>query len=241
MEQTHTAGGLSPQQSVKGLSFRGVGEVIYKPAAFFEQLKNNPKILVPILVIFIGVFIAAFSVADIQQKDQIELLRNSRLAQNQPLDTETSVEKNLIGAAFAGILVSFVPTLLTAALAMLLGSFLMAGGARFKQVWSVILYGSVITVLGMLVKVPIILAKGTTFVSLGFGALIPSLEPTSAAFILLEAFNFFSIWEIIVVGIGLATIYGFPRNKGYIMSVVSIGAILLVFSGFQILVMSFIT
>ncbi|UCG62744.1 MAG: YIP1 family protein [Candidatus Zixiibacteriota bacterium] len=241
MEQLNTAGAVSPQQSVKGLSLRGLGEIIYKPAAFFEQLKDNPRVLVPILAIFIGVFIFTFAIADIQQQDQIELLRNSRFAQDQAIDSDTSVTKKLIGAAVAGIMVAFLPTLLAAALAMLLGNFLMAGSARFKQIWSVGLYGSIITILGMLIKMPLIFAKGTTFVSLSFAALIPGLEPTSATYILLEAFNFFSIWEIIVVGIGFATIYGFTRNKGYVISVVSIGAILLLFAGFQIFAMSLIT
>ena len=39
----------------------------------------------------------------------------------------------------------------------------------------------------------------------------------------LSKISIFHIWEVIVVGIGLSIIYGISRNKGYLLSVLSVG------------------
>ena len=109
------------------------------------------------------------------------------------------------------------------ALAAFWGNFIMAGKARFKQVTSVILYGEILYAVGFLVQVPLMLYKNTLLVSLSLGVLVPNPSPTNVLYLILSKFNVFLIWELIVVGIGLSIIYGFSRNKGFLLSVLSVG------------------
>jgi hypothetical protein len=42
-------------------------------------------------------------------------------------------------------------------------------------------------------------------------------------YVALSRFDLFIVWEIIVIGIGLSVLHGFSRNKGYALSVLSMG------------------
>ena len=99
----------------------------------------------------------------------------------------------------------------------------MGGKARFKQLLSVMLYGEIVYALGMIVTLPMILAKDSMLVSLSLGVLVPNPGPQNLAYMALSKIDVFIIWEIIVIGVGLAAVYGFSRNKGYLLSVLSMG------------------
>ena len=120
------------------------------------------------------------------------------------------------------VIVSLIP-LVAALLALFWGNFVFAGKASFKQLLSVMAYGSIVSALGMLVVLPMALAKGDLAVGLSLGPLAASQGIESLAFVALSKIDVFIIWEIIVVGIGLAAVYGLPRNKGYRLSVLSTG------------------
>ena len=102
-------------------------------------------------------------------------------------------------------------------------NFVFAGKARFKQLLSVMLYGEIIYGLGMIVVLPMVLAKKSILVSLSLGVLAASQGPESILYLALSKIDLFLIWEIIAIGIGLSVIYGIPRNKGYLLSVLSMG------------------
>ena len=66
-------------------------------------------------------------------------------------------------------------------------------------------------------------AKGSMAISLSAAVLVASEGVDSFIYVALSKIDLFNIWEIIVVGIGLAAVYNIPRNKGYVLSVLSVG------------------
>jgi hypothetical protein len=62
--------------------------------------------------------------------------------------------------------------------------------------------------------------------------LVADKGPQSLIYTVLSKISVFHIWEVIVLGMGLAIMYNFPRNKGYVLSVITIGLIALVHIGF---------
>jgi hypothetical protein len=113
--------------------------------------------------------------------------------------------------------------LLAAALGVFWGNFVMAGKASFKQLLSTMLYGEIIFSLSALVALPMVLAKDSLRVSLSLAALVPDAPLDSIQYVALSKIDVFIVWEIIVIGIGLSVLYGFSRNKGYLLSVLSMG------------------
>jgi hypothetical protein len=92
----------------------------------------------------------------------------------------------------------------------------LGGTASFKHVLTVVSHGMVILALGTVISFPIMLMQGAISMTGPFnlGALVPMLDETSFVARLLGAMNVFTIWQTIVVAIGLAVLY--KRKAGSI-------------------------
>ena len=219
-----TAGTVISNSDSKGLSFRGLFEVFTQPGKLFAKLKDNPKILVPYLAVIIVSLISMFLIADVLTKTQLESDAMRERLQGQPLppNVEIMIKYNII---IFGSLASILLPLITAGIAIFWGNFVYAGKARFKHILSVALYGQFLFDVGGLLASLIIMVKGSIMAPFSLGVLAAGQGLDSIPFIALSKIDLFNIWEIIVIGIGLASIYNFERNKGYMISVLSVGLI----------------
>lgn len=207
------------------LGFRGLYEVFAQPSAFFERLKNDPKVLVPYVayMVLILVFLTATS-GIIAQMQLDELQRRAADNPSFAVPSGMNAEKLTPMIIIFGSLTWALGPLVIAALAYLWGNFIMAGRATFKQLLSVVLFGEIIFLVGDMLLLPLILAKQSILVSFSLAALVPP-DPKSVVWVALSKVSIFLIWDIIVVGIGLGIIYSFPRNKGYLLAVLSVGLV----------------
>ncbi len=215
MEQTNTAGTVSPHKGVKGLSYKGLYQVFFQPSEFFAQLKSQPKVLVPYVATALVFLLAFWLIGDLT----VEFAKQQAQFQQQPVPDNILYYLSI----FQPVLAFLIYPLMVSALAMLVGSFMLGERASFKQVLSVALYGTFICAVGTLVVVPMMLAKGSVLVSLSLGVLAPEADPGNWLYMLLTKIELFNIWEIIAAGIGFSAVYNLPRNKGYLISVLSIG------------------
>ena len=222
MEQTNSAGMISPQPSVQGLSFKGIFQVFTQPSVFFEQIKNDPKILVPYILLGLLFALGAYLMGDLLVQLQLDQPQLQERLQGQPV-TDQMKQMMKITTSIAMVLSFLIAPLLSAALAMLVGNFFMGLKAGFKQIFSVVLYANVIYAVGMVVLAALMVAKGSMAVSLSPAFLVADQGVDSVAYIALAKIDVFNIWEIIAAGIGFAAVYGVSRNKGYVLSVLSIG------------------
>jgi hypothetical protein len=133
------------------------------------------------------------------------------------------VESLQVQSIIGGLLFCILPSLIAAGLAKLIGGFIMGGKASFKQIFSVMIYGEFLFWIGQLVKAPLIIAKGSVNVTFSLAVLVAGRGPTDPLWVTLDKIGVFYIWEWIVVGIGLAAVFGFSRNKGYLLSILSLG------------------
>lgn len=222
MEQANSAEVVIPQKSVKGLSLKGIVQVFHQPSAFFQQLRNEPKVLVPYVLLAIMFTIFFVSVVDLLVQLQLESPQLERQLQGQPV-TDQLKQILRMQTMIGGPIFLLLMPLVAAALAALVGNFFMGHKARFKQILSVMLYAGIVHAAGMLLLIPMMLAKGSALVSLSLGVLAASQGAESLLYVALSKIDVFVIWEVIAAGIGLAAIYNIPRNKGYVISVLSVG------------------
>ena len=206
----------------RALAFRGLVDVVLKPATFFEELRAQPKVLVPLLaVICLAVLFFIFT-KDIIYTMQMNSPEGQKQMQNLTMTPQMEKVIKYQIVIFGSITLSLV-VLIAAALAYFWGNFVFAGKAAFKQLFSVALYGEWIIALGMIVGLPIIIAKDTLIAPFSLGVLAAGQGLDSFAYTALSKIDLFGIWEIIVIGIGLSAVYGVPRKKGYLLSLLSIG------------------
>ncbi|MDH4156366.1 MAG: YIP1 family protein [candidate division Zixibacteria bacterium] len=198
--------------------------VFYRPAALFEEFRQNPRILVPYVIYAALIFLGIWLVKDVMMDDVLsDPAAKARIeATGQPVTAEIRRMMGIVQSlqVFAGYLVM---PLVAAVLAMFWGNVVMAGRAGFRQVLSVMLCGGLIYGLGKLLIAPLILARQSAYVSLSLGVLAPQKAMSDVLYVALSRIDLFIIWEIIVIGIGLSILHGFSRNKGYVLSVLSMG------------------
>jgi len=209
-----------------GLSLRGLYEVFSGPSELFEELKSNPRVLIAFFVI-IAVSLAFFtSIVDYIIEFQLSMPEAQERLQGiemTPQIRRIMEYQTIGGGTIILVLVPILVPIIAAALAMFWGNFVFAGQARFKQLLSVMCYGEIIIAAGKLIVLPMMLAKESFIVSLSPAVLAVSQGANSLAYVALSKLDLFIIWEIIVIGIGLSIVYNVPRNKGYLLSVLSMG------------------
>lgn len=86
---------------------------------------------------------------------------------------------------------------------------LLGGTATFKQVMAVLVHSQIISTLGTVFSAPIMYARGVMSAGsvANLGAALPMLDESSFAAKALGAVDLFLIWWVIVLSIGLATLF----------------------------------
>jgi hypothetical protein len=216
MENRDTVGPAVTEPGSSGLAFAGLWQVIISPITFFEKLKNDPKVLAPYLVLAILMGLYLFSIGDLMAQAQMDAARQ----QGQMVPEAMERIARWTGPAFGLFFICLMPVVI-AGLAMFFGNFVMGGSASWGQVLSVCLYASMIFVLHAMLTWPIVEAKQSMLVSLSPAAFLSEPDAQSVLFQTLHRLGPFYLWEWIVTGLGFSAIFGFSRNKGMLLAVLS--------------------
>jgi hypothetical protein len=214
--------GIKEISSNKKSVFQGVIEVFYNPTKLFTRIKDNPQILIPYIFYIVITFVFLYLISDLIVQSQIQSEEFKTRTQGVEVtdDMIASMKQFMI---ILGVLFWAMLPLVTAGLASFWGNFIMAGKVGFKHILSVSLYSELLFVIGSLLIVPMMLSKGTLMVTLSPAVFVADQGIDSLVYVALSKLSLFHIWEIVVSGIGFSIIFNFKRNKGYILSVLSVG------------------
>ena len=94
-----------------------------------------------------------------------------------------------------------------------LGVKIMGGEAGYKHVLSIFSYSLLIDALATIVKTPLVYARGTMFVHTGLGILFEPEDYRTPTYALISKFDFFTIWQLMVLTIGISVLCRFSRGK----------------------------
>ncbi|MBD3258181.1 hypothetical protein GF377_07085 [candidate division GN15 bacterium] len=212
-----------------GLSTKGLWQVFASPAEFFTKLRSDPKILVPYIAIAIIWAVTLYLLKDLIMEAQIEVARNS--ARGLPPNAEAQMRAFAWTTPVFGTLAMMLVPLMMAGLAQFFGQFIFGGKASFRQALSASLYCEFLFAVGSILLVPLALAKGGMDVSLSLAVLVADQGMQSLTYVALSKVSVFHIWELIVAGIAFGVMYQVPRNKGYLISVLSLGLLIVLHVG----------
>jgi len=214
--------------------------IFSSPSQAFADYAGKPQIWIPLIVIIVLVVLSTWPIIDYAGKVQYDLMKTSTILPPQALeqmrqDAENPSLLSAVGGPAIGIAIAMVVTTLVA---WFFGAFVFGGQSKFKSIFGVTLLGSLISVAGGLVRIPLVLAKKSMYVSIGFCAMMPGKDFKSFLYSLFFYLDFFAIWSIIVTGIGYGIIFGISRNKGIAVSTISTILIVLVMIGLSAFGMS---
>ena len=204
--------------------------VFFEPKKVFSFLNNKPSWLFAfLLILIIGAIIAEIILPQslLQQK---EIFSNIPRFSSSPEMLEKMTEVTT-GARISTIVGEIIKTLiglfLLTSLVYFFCNIILGGDSSYKRVLSVVTYTSFITVLGAILKTPLILAKNSADVQTSLALLMPEGDFTKIRFMLLSALDIFSIWQLILIAIGITVLYKFSMTKALVATI--IGWLILVF------------
>ena len=208
----------------KGLFVRMVG-VYFSPGVTFKAIHSrvsHADWLVPLILMSIVTIVSAQMTAPIIEKMTMSQMRIS-IEQNEEMSNaqrkkalqkvdkiQTISNVAMVVGAPAGVVVMLF---LTSAVFLALVRFVLGGETTYKHVLGVNSYCSLLGIPAAIVTLPLMIAKETAFVQMGFGLLLPDSMADSYLARLLLTLNFFSVWQCALVSIGLGIVSGIPTKK----------------------------
>lgn len=228
-------------QEPKPNSFARIAGVFFSPGETFASIVRRPDFVVPLVIIFFLSVVTGILIArkvDFKDIARQTVESNPRSA-NLPPDIQQK-QVNLMGgvmkaAAYSSPVLGLLMLVVLAAI--LFAAFKMFGGeGDFPQALSVTIYAwfpniirGIVSVVAVLSKKSLTLYSLQNPVASNFGYFInnPRLHPIEFAF--LSSIDLFTIWTMILLIIGFATMSRFSRTKAAVI-VVSLWAIKVLFA-----------
>lgn len=204
---------------IPGLLSRAIG-IITSPGAMYAHVVRSPKVagMMFLVAVLQGLAIGVPQFTDRGKaaalEMQVQMIENfggtvtdemyqqmEQRSRNSNLGAYTTIAGQFAGVPFGALVITVI----------LWGVFntIMGGTATFKQVMSVLVHSQIISALGTVFSAPIMYARGvmTAGSVANLGAALPMLDESSFAAKALGSVDLFVIWWIIVLSIGLATLF----------------------------------
>jgi len=215
--------------------------VFTAPTEAFAAFNLKPRILMVLLVTIVLGFITNYFMTEYSAQMQYDMVSQSTIIPPQQLEQmrADAANPNRLTGGLVAVGGQFIGVLIFALIAWGLGSFLMGGDSTFKKVWGVSLLSGLISMIGGLVKLPLIMAKDSIYVSFGLAALFPGKDFTSIMYSVLFYLDAFMIWALIVSGIGFAAVFNISRGKGITIAIIIDLLFIVVMVGLMSVGMSF--
>ena len=199
--------------------------IFYAPSQTFEAVAEQRSAadwLVPTIILVVVVSITTYLTLPIQMAERREMM------QRPPLESEEVTQFvwmiGGISGMISGLVMAFVMLFISAALYLLVGK-LLGGLLDYGQALAIAAYTSLISGLRQIVTTPLVLANKTMNVQTGLGVFLSEEARESFGGILLSSIEPFTVWTVIVTGVGLSIVGQIERSRAY----AAVAAITLVF------------
>jgi tryptophan-rich sensory protein len=193
---------------------------LFEPSRTFTWLAQKPTWILPVVILMVIVLVTSVVSRPLQIQEQVlRIEENDQLTDQQKEQytemvhqrTEQPVWK-ILGYVFP-IVGVFIFVLLLSAIWYFGANVLLGGNAPFKKMFSLYSHTTLTAIPATIVKVPLMLAKGSLRVQTSLAALMPAGQEDSVIFKLLAKTDIFSIWQHVLLAIGLTVIYKFDMKK----------------------------
>jgi len=220
--------------------FSNLRGIFLSPGDTFLRIKQKPYWLIPFIAVLLCSSIASYLVFPTQLKISLKKSADhfalAGLGEEMPPERLTAFEEaGAYLAAGTTILKKILLLLLVSCVIFVVGNLISFSYATFEQVFTITCHSCLITSISALILAPAINHfEITDLTSLG-PILFDRVDPSSFLQGLLSnsSFEIFTIWTVVVLGIGTAQIYSWSTRKGIV--------ILLALWGIQLLFRTSIT
>ena len=196
-------------------------EIYSAPTRAFTKLSEKPKWLIPlIIVVIVTILLTLVAVSHVnweEQKARIAEMMQSRNVPQERIDQTLRSMTPTTGLIRSIILVLIITplgilifTLLLNVLIPLLGS-----PGSFKKTLSIMTNSALVRIPAAIVKAVLIFIKGSPEVYTSLAMLFPKMPHRGFLFNFFARIDFFTIWELILIALGLKILFKISGNKTY--------------------------
>jgi hypothetical protein len=195
--------------------FANLGLIFTSPTTVGRNVMEDPHWVIPLVVVLAVACITTIGTYEYQVKFQREFVGEVIQERNPDADLDEIFAVTTGKQVRAGVgAVVFGGVVLLVFAAVLKGAAAVAGGkVGFRRIFAFVSYSAVISALGSLVRVPLVLAKGSVDVRTSLAAFAPSMDLKSPAAVILGSFDIFAVWQVVAVCFGFSLLAGLGMKK----------------------------
>lgn len=196
--------------------------IYFAPSTVFNGLKEKPQWITPFIIILVVVAATAAVTVTLTRETiiarQEEMFEERGMTQEQIEQAKqfTSGPAILISSILSGVIFTAL-LLLVFALVTNLFIPLFGGESGFKKVFSVICFSALVMVPAAILKLIMIAMTKSPFVTTSLALAVPNMAKTSFLYQLLAGFDFFVLWEMILVAMGISITNSVVKKSAYIL------------------------
>lgn len=210
-------------------------KIFHSPREVFQSVDQSPHWVAPlVLVVVITLVMTAVILPTVVRPNTMEMLRSRLEGSEEQLEQALRM---MSGSRF--YVMGMVSALVTSPLKMLAqaGIFalilpLLGGKVDFRKILGATAYSAVVSAFGGVVKGGIMLGTRSMEAYTNFNLFLPSLAKDSYLYRLFTAIDFFTIWSLVLFGLGLSIVGKIDRGKSHLVVFVLWFALIFVFSYF---------
>ena len=185
--------------------------VFTRPRAVFEYLRESPRVLGALVVVCVVALFATIPITKVIIEEQSAKLEAKPNMTPEALAKATSVMK--MSVPITAVLGNIVIILVLAAIYLFIANIILGGSTNYKRMMAGIAHVSLIGILSAIVRVPLILAKGTSDVTLGPAVFLPTEQHKTFLYHLLAQCDVFTIWMLGLSALAISVLAGVPTRK----------------------------
>jgi hypothetical protein len=194
--------------------------IIFEPRKAFEDLKRKPKWLVPFIVVCIlgiGFYYFAYPIIMTEQMHRIDANEKYTDAQKESIKQYIGQTEHppIIQLVFQPLGVAVIFLAISGVLFFVF-NVLMGGDSTFKRVLSVVSHSYMITIPAAIVKYPLVFIKKTVDVPTSLALILSVDLKSSFIYRFLDGFDVFTLWQVLIMSLGMSIIYNFTFKKSLI-------------------------
>jgi len=196
--------------------------VIGSPAQTIGKIMEKKRWQAVLAIILLLTAVATFLTYPITKVEQAKFIRDSAMADKLSEEQLANLDKftpnqRLTGAMFSLV---FAGVMIVVAAFFVYLFFKVAGSeGNYVHYFSGVVHASILDMfLGGILKTSLILMKKTMLVHTGLTMFAPGLDFRSLPFIVLSQFDFFSIWYLAVLALGIAFFAKISPKKSFFIA-----------------------
>jgi len=192
-------------------------DIYFSPTNYFNKLKEKPQWLIPMIcIVVIAILMTVITLISFGPEKRIAQLKDQNMPAEQLEKAEQFMKSPLSNVISIATVIIYIPiTLLLVSLIFHFILPLIGAAGKYMMTFSIIAGAGLIRIPQMIVKMILTLIKGTPYVHTSFALFTPMLSKNTFIFRFLSKLDFFTIWEIALIALGLQTIYMIKDKKSY--------------------------